>query len=544
MPLVAGCPRCPTPVTRTPTGDGWVCPRHGPVAPLWRPDGATYDGFAEHLVAAAGFPTYLPWPMSPGWGVSDFGVVAGAGHPPSATMTCCSGTSELDGPGGRPGRGRGGRHRARRPVRRARPGRRRAGAARRASRGQVAPRRPVGAAVAVSTSACRPGVRPLRAGRARPAALAVAGGAPRGRRPAAARRLDPARRRRRSGRSWWRCRSAGPRRTGERGGVPADYAARVRIDLHTHSRASDGTQSPAELVRAAADAGLDVLAITDHDTADGWAEAEQAAARVGLELVRGMEISTRHDGRARAPARLPAGPDVPAARRRADQVLDGRSSRRAGHPRAAARASASTSRRPTCTGRRPVRRPPGARTSPTRWSRSASSRTAPRPSTRFLNPGRPAHVRRYAPALETMIGEVAAAGGVSVSPTPGAATAWTAGRGDDRRVRRARPGRPRGRPPGPRPRGPRAAAGDRPQPRPGRHRLQRPPRHRQDRPRARRQHDRPGGVRPAARARRGRRGPLRARGARPSSAAEPRATCARGPACAAGRGWAPPAPWS
>jgi len=98
MPLAAGCPRCATPVTRTPTGDGWVCPRHGPVAPLWRPDGATYDGFAEHLVVAAGFPTYLPWPMSPGWGVSDFGVVAGAGHPPSATMTCCSGTSELDGP--------------------------------------------------------------------------------------------------------------------------------------------------------------------------------------------------------------------------------------------------------------------------------------------------------------------------------------------------------------------------------------------------------------------------------------------------------------
>jgi hypothetical protein len=67
----------------------------------------------------------------------------------------------------------------------------------------------------------------------------------------------------------------------------------VRIDLHTHSRASDGTDSPRELVHAARAAGLDVLAITDHDTSDGWAEAADAAHEVGLTLVRGMEISTR-----------------------------------------------------------------------------------------------------------------------------------------------------------------------------------------------------------------------------------------------------------
>lgn len=70
----------------------------------------------------------------------------------------------------------------------------------------------------------------------------------------------------------------------------------MRIDLHTHSRASDGTQSPEELVRAAAAAGLDVLALTDHDTAAGWARAAQEAERVGVRLVRGMELSTRHDG--------------------------------------------------------------------------------------------------------------------------------------------------------------------------------------------------------------------------------------------------------
>ncbi|WP_328387889.1 PHP domain-containing protein [Nocardia sp. NBC_00416] len=64
----------------------------------------------------------------------------------------------------------------------------------------------------------------------------------------------------------------------------------MRIDLHTHSTASDGTDSPAGLVREAAAAGLDVVAITDHDTTAGWAEA--AAARpAGLTLVRGMEMS-------------------------------------------------------------------------------------------------------------------------------------------------------------------------------------------------------------------------------------------------------------
>jgi predicted metal-dependent phosphoesterase TrpH len=69
----------------------------------------------------------------------------------------------------------------------------------------------------------------------------------------------------------------------------------TRIDLHTHSTASDGTLTPAELVVAGAQAGLDVLAITDHDTTGGWAEA--AAARPpGLRLVRGAELSCRWYG--------------------------------------------------------------------------------------------------------------------------------------------------------------------------------------------------------------------------------------------------------
>ncbi|MEV0093574.1 PHP domain-containing protein [Streptomyces sp. NPDC050738] len=69
----------------------------------------------------------------------------------------------------------------------------------------------------------------------------------------------------------------------------------MRIDLHTHSTASDGTDTPAELVRNAAAAGLDVVALTDHDTTRGHAEAI-AALPDGLTLVTGAEISCRIDG--------------------------------------------------------------------------------------------------------------------------------------------------------------------------------------------------------------------------------------------------------
>ncbi|MER7675436.1 PHP domain-containing protein [Streptomyces sp. NPDC096934] len=69
----------------------------------------------------------------------------------------------------------------------------------------------------------------------------------------------------------------------------------MRIDLHAHSTASDGTDSPAELVRTAAAAGLDVVALTDHDTTRGHAEAV-AALPEGLTLVTGAELSCRLDG--------------------------------------------------------------------------------------------------------------------------------------------------------------------------------------------------------------------------------------------------------
>lgn len=71
----------------------------------------------------------------------------------------------------------------------------------------------------------------------------------------------------------------------------------MRIDLHTHSDRSDGTTSPREVVLAAAAAGLDVVALTDHDTAEGWAEAEVAAGEAGIGFVPGIEVSCKHAGR-------------------------------------------------------------------------------------------------------------------------------------------------------------------------------------------------------------------------------------------------------
>jgi 3',5'-nucleoside bisphosphate phosphatase len=65
----------------------------------------------------------------------------------------------------------------------------------------------------------------------------------------------------------------------------------VRIDLHTHSTASDGTDAPGALVRAASAAGLDVVALTDHDTFAGIPEASVASAETGVRLVPGVEVS-------------------------------------------------------------------------------------------------------------------------------------------------------------------------------------------------------------------------------------------------------------
>ena len=69
-----------------------------------------------------------------------------------------------------------------------------------------------------------------------------------------------------------------------------------RIDLHIHTTASDGTATPEEVVREASRLGLAAIAITDHDTAGGYVRAAAEAEKTGLEVVPGIEISTKYGG--------------------------------------------------------------------------------------------------------------------------------------------------------------------------------------------------------------------------------------------------------
>ena len=104
----------------------------------------------------------------------------------------------------------------------------------------------------------------------------------------------------------------------------------MRIDLHTHSSVSDGTDAPAELVRKALDAGLDVVALTDHDTFDGLDEAAEEGERLGLRVVRGMELSCSRHGSSVHVLAYGADPASPGLAAEMARVRDGRLGRLAG----------------------------------------------------------------------------------------------------------------------------------------------------------------------------------------------------------------------
>ena len=72
--------------------------------------------------------------------------------------------------------------------------------------------------------------------------------------------------------------------------------AAPRIDLHTHTTASDGSLTPSELVRAALDADLDIIAVTDHDTLEGIEPVMAAAAGTPLRVLPGVELSALFEG--------------------------------------------------------------------------------------------------------------------------------------------------------------------------------------------------------------------------------------------------------
>ena len=191
----------------------------------------------------------------------------------------------------------------------------------------------------------------------------------------------------------------------------------MRIDLHTHSNVSDGTQTPTELLEAAAAAGLDVIGLTDHDTTAGWDEGVAAAERFGVALVRGLEISTNHlGGGIHLLAYLPD-PTSPSLLASLGKIINGRNSRV-----------------PAMLGKlrdlgydidiADVRRVGGqaAATGRPHVADALVSIGAVRDRDEafatLLGPGLPAYVDRYAAPLIETIGLVTAAGGVSVIAHP------------------------------------------------------------------------------------------------------------------------------
>jgi predicted metal-dependent phosphoesterase TrpH len=191
----------------------------------------------------------------------------------------------------------------------------------------------------------------------------------------------------------------------------------VRIDLHTHSSASDGTDTPAALVREAAAAGLDVLALTDHDAMSGWGEAREAADEVGITLVPGLEISTRFGHRGVHLLGYLPDPTDPALVLELDRILEGRTAR------TPAIVSALRAHGIDIT-EDDVRRESGGSVAAGRphvadaLTRLGVVRDRTEAFATLLSPGQPGYVNRYASALEAMIPLVAAAGGVAVVAHP------------------------------------------------------------------------------------------------------------------------------
>lgn len=190
----------------------------------------------------------------------------------------------------------------------------------------------------------------------------------------------------------------------------------MRIDLHTHSSRSDGTDSPAVLVAKAAAAGLDVVALTDHDTTVGWAEAEVAAEAAGVRLVKGIELSTSNEGQGLHLLAYEPDPE---------------------HSGLAAMLAAGTASRDGRTGAMLAKiQAAGYDISPEAVARFAGDGSAGRPHiadalveagvvadrdeafVRFLKRGGIAYVHRYQPTVDEAIATVAAAGGVAVVAHP------------------------------------------------------------------------------------------------------------------------------
>jgi 3',5'-nucleoside bisphosphate phosphatase len=214
------------------------------------------------------------------------------------------------------------------------------------------------------------------------------------------------------GRSWSRSNSAVRRLGGD-----AARVRKVRIDLHTHSHLSDGTTSPADVVREAAAAGLTTVALTDHDTTAGWGEARVAAAEWGIELVPGIEISTRHAGQGAHLLAYGVDPAEVELVGALDKILAGRNSR---VPAILERLRAAGIEIDVHDVRRAAG--PTAATGRPHIADALVSlgvvRDREEAFALFLGPGRPGYVERAPVGLVDMIEIVTRAGGVAVLAHP------------------------------------------------------------------------------------------------------------------------------
>ena len=196
----------------------------------------------------------------------------------------------------------------------------------------------------------------------------------------------------------------------------------MRIDLHTHSSVSDGTDTPEELVRKAAAAGLDVVALTDHDTFDGLDAAVAEGERVGVHVFRGMELSCSRRGDSVHLLAYGANPSNTDLAGEMVRVHGGRMGRLAGVLTKLAELGVPVSEADVMAevGDSPsVGRPHIADA----MIKAGHVRDREEAFERFLAEGGPAHVPRYAIELERGIDLVHSAGGVAVIGHP-----WGRGR--------------------------------------------------------------------------------------------------------------------
>ncbi len=191
----------------------------------------------------------------------------------------------------------------------------------------------------------------------------------------------------------------------------------MRIDLHTHSTASDGTHRPADLVRLSAEAGLDVVALTDHDSMAGWTEASAAAADFEISVVPGIEISTTTSGAAVHLLGYLLDPSYPPLATELALILQGREGRLAVIVERLNLAGIDITEAEV---RRQVGAAPAIGRPHVADVLVAKGVVADRNEAfaTWLSWGRPGHVQRYATQTETMIRQVTESGGVAVIAHP------------------------------------------------------------------------------------------------------------------------------